>query len=111
MQGGNHYTIVKAVLETGRCYSTARRWHGTGHVASNDAQYIARSMGRLSLPCFSEATSLISTKSDIRGKICPHRCGHLIWVITSELKSLFHTKLKLNVTIFLRKVYLQKFNL
>ena len=65
MQSGNHYTTVKVVLETG----TARRRHGTGHVASNDAQYIARTMGRLSLPCFSEATRLISTKSDIRGKI------------------------------------------
>jgi hypothetical protein len=53
--------------------------------------------------CFSEAAWLISTRTDIQGKICPHRYGHLIWVITSELKSLFHTKLKLKVITFLRK--------
>ena len=72
--------------------------------------------------CFSEVAWLISTRSDIRGKIrfvsqkeldwfqpnliLGARSAHTtvwiwFWVITSELKSPFHTKLKLKIIIFL----------
>jgi len=36
--------------------------------------------------CFSEATRLISTTSDIRGKICPHHCVDLILGYNQRIK-------------------------